>query len=101
VSRSVQGAHFQPQLVLNIALVIERQDGTSLTVLDDQLQLFAVPHDYNRLQNHIEEVTELANRLLESAGAELGVQLVPLDAAGVSRLPNRQGTPHLTSSHFR
>jgi hypothetical protein len=94
ITRQALGAHFQirPQLIVNAALVIARRDGVILTVLDDQLSDSVVPHNYAGLPEHIAEVGQLADRLLERAIEEIGNPLVP---SPVSQFPgfenNRSG----------
>jgi hypothetical protein len=83
ITRHAQGAHFRirPQLIVNAALVIARRDGAILTVLDDQLQESVVPHVYEELPQHIADVTELADRLLEGTIREIEHPLIPSPAS--------------------
>lgn len=83
ITRHAQGAHFRirPQIIVNAALVIARRDGTIITVVDDQLRESIVPHDYDELPDHIAEVSQLADSLLERAAVEIGNPLVPAASA--------------------
>jgi hypothetical protein len=86
ITRQAQGAHFQirPQLIVNAALAITRRDGAILTVLDDQLPPSAVPHDYEQLPEHIAEVEQFADRLLQRTSDEMGN---PLSLSPASQFP--------------
>jgi hypothetical protein len=77
VTRMKEGAHFQirPQIILNIALVIERDDGVLLTVVDDQLPNKPIPHETKRLPEHIQDVATLSDRLIAQVNAELQTTL--------------------------
>jgi hypothetical protein len=79
VTREAQGPHFQvhPQVILNVALVVERRDGILLTVLDDQLEHLALPCDYARLSEHLRGVAALSNLLVDLVQKEIGVELIP------------------------
>jgi hypothetical protein len=92
ITHQAQGAHFRirPQIIVNAALVIARRDGAILTVVDEQLSESIVPHDYEKLPEHIAEVSQLADSLLERTAREIGRPLVPAPASQFRGFDNTQ-----------
>jgi hypothetical protein len=88
VVHRVHGAHFDvhPQLTLYPALIIRRQDGLLLTVVDER-QRFTVPHEASELPRHIGDVAESADALLQAVNAELERAVVP---TGIEEFPGFQ-----------
>ena len=78
ITRMAEGAHFQirPQVILNVALVIERADDVLLTIIDDQLPNTTIPHAAERLNDHIAETTALSDQLIAQVDAELQITTV-------------------------
>jgi hypothetical protein len=78
ITRMPEGAHFQirPQVILNAALVIERDDDVMLTIVDDQLPSTTIPHAAEHLNDHIAEMTALSDRLIAQVDAELEMTMV-------------------------
>lgn len=91
VTREAKGAHFQrhPQLILNVALVILRQDGMLVRVLDDQLPYSAVPYDQENLPAHLQVIRQLSDQLLEQTCRELGTSFTPSDVIHFPGFPER------------
>jgi len=91
VTRHAEGPHFQrhPQLILNVALVVLRQDGMLVTVLDDQLPNCAVPYDQENLADHLEEIQKLSDQLLAQTCGELGTSVMPSDVKHFPGFPKR------------
>jgi hypothetical protein len=91
VTREAEGPHFQryPQLILNVALVVLRQDGMLVTVLDDQLPYRVVPYDQENLPAHLQEIRQLSDQLLEQTFQELGTSFTPSDAAQFPGFPTK------------
>lgn len=77
VARRKDGAHFDafPQINLYPAIVVERQDGQLLYVVDRLQGRIPVPHDYNVLAAHIGAVDEKASALLHAVNNEMGAAL--------------------------
>jgi hypothetical protein len=79
VARRKDGAHFDafPQINLYPSIVLERRDGQLLAVLDHRPPRVAVPHKYDRLPAHIDELAANSTALLRAVHAELDVALAP------------------------
>lgn len=73
VARRKDGAHFDafPQINLYPAIIVERQDGQLLHVVDRLQVRIAIPHQYDALPAHISEVDENASALLQAVNTEL------------------------------
>jgi hypothetical protein len=91
VKREVEGPHFQrhPQLILNVALVVLRQDGMLVTVVDDQLPNSAVPYERESLGGHLQRIRELSEQLLAQTSKELGTSFTPSDVTHFPGFPKR------------
>lgn len=79
VVRRKDGAHFDafPQINLYPSIVVERRDGQLLAVIDHLRPRITIPHTYDALSRHIDEVETNAAALLEAVRAEVGVALAP------------------------
>ena len=86
VSRQTTGASWKPRpnIDFEVAMVVERKDGAMLTVIDDSLQGFSVPHDYNNMRKHIADIETQSKELLQRVNSELGSVLQP---SGVETFP--------------
>jgi hypothetical protein len=83
VSSQSTGASWKPRpsLAIEVALVIERNDGELLIVIDKSLEGCSVPHDDNGMAAHVADVDAAADNLLQLVNAELGTVLQPLDVS--------------------
>lgn len=81
VSRNATGSHWRPRpsIEFEAALVLERNDGALLTVIDESLNACPMPHDYSDLTGHIAAISTEADELLDNVGKELGSTLAPAD----------------------
>ena len=79
VVRRKVGAHFDafPQINLYPSIVLERRDGQLLAVIDRLRPRITVPHKYDALLGHIDEVESNATALLQAVHTEAGVPLAP------------------------
>jgi hypothetical protein len=79
VVRRKDGAHFDafPQINLYPSIVLERRDGQLLAVIDHYRQRITIPHRYDALPAHIDEVEQNAAALLQTVRAEADVALAP------------------------
>jgi hypothetical protein len=79
VSRQATGASWKPKpsLDFDVAMVIERQDGALLTVIDSSLQGFPMSHEYPEVSGHITAIEEQLDELLRRINAEIGATLQP------------------------
>src|SRR5262249_10806448 len=74
IARRKDGAHFDafPQINLYPAIVLERQDGQFLCIVDCLRERITLPHNYDVLAAHIDEVRRNASTLLQAVNVELG-----------------------------
>ncbi len=79
VSRQATGASWKPKpsLDFDVAMVLERQDGALLTVIDQSLQGFPLSHEYSEISEHISAIEAQSDELLHRVNAELGATLQP------------------------
>jgi hypothetical protein len=77
VVRRKDGAHFDafPQINLYPSIVLERRDGQLLAVIDQLRPRITVPHNYENLSEHLNEVERNAVALLQAVNAETGITL--------------------------
>ena len=89
VSRQVTGASWKPRpnLDFEVAIVLERQDGALLVIIDETLQGLSMPHTYEELAMHIASVEALGDELLRRVNVELGVVLQPAAVGTFSGFP--------------
>jgi hypothetical protein len=74
----------RPNLEFDAAIVLERRDGALLTVIDSSLRGRAMPHDYLEIGEHIIDVEEQSDLLMQRVNSELGTSL---EASGVEVFP--------------
>jgi hypothetical protein len=93
VTRVRHGPHFniRPQITLTAALILERDDGTLLTVIDPRLQDSALPYDNSHLADHIAEVGARSDDLIAAVNTEMesNVTLAPVQAFPGFQAPAR------------
>jgi hypothetical protein len=79
VVRRKDGAHFDafPQINLYPSIVVERSDDQLLAIIDHLRPRITIPHNYDALSAHIDEVETNAIALLQAVHAEVGVTLAP------------------------
>ena len=79
VSRQSTGASWKPKpsLDFDVAMVLERQDGALLTVVDQSLQGYPMSHEYPEMGGHIAAIEAQSDELLRRVNAELGATLRP------------------------
>jgi len=77
VSRQTTGPSWKPRpnIDLDAAMVLERQDGALLTIVDQSLQGLSMPHIYSELGAHISAVERLSDKLLHRVNTELNATL--------------------------
>ncbi|TYL89974.1 hypothetical protein FXB40_34155 [Bradyrhizobium rifense] len=86
IARKRDGAHFDafPQINLYPAVVLERRDGQLISIIDNRRPRIAVPHDYNDLTRHFQEVEASSVALLQTVNGELNTAL---SASSLSAFP--------------
>jgi hypothetical protein len=79
VARAEAGAHFDsfPQINLYPAILVQRQDGVLIAVLDSRRERLSISHRYDDLGEHIAMAEQASNSLLDSVKRELGIALAP------------------------
>jgi hypothetical protein len=89
IARRKDGAHFDafPQINLYPSIVVERQDGQLLYVVDRLRERITVPHSYDLLAAHVQDVGQRATALLQAVNDEIGVVLPASPVAAFPGLP--------------
>jgi hypothetical protein len=89
VSRQTTGAHWKPRpsIGFEISMVLERQDGALLTVIDQSLKGWFIPHDYSELDTYIKAVEAQSDELLRRINGELSATLQPSDVEAFPGFP--------------
>jgi hypothetical protein len=79
IARRKDGAHFDafPQINVYPSIVVERHDRQMIYVVDQLRGRITVPHDYDGLASHIDEVGQRATELLQVVNDELNATLPP------------------------
>jgi len=89
IARRKDGAHFDafPQINLYPAIVLERRDGQLISIVDDRRPRITIPHRYDDLPRHIQEVAARSVELLRTVNAELNTALTPSPLSGFPGFP--------------
>jgi hypothetical protein len=79
ISRHTTGVSWKPRpsLDFEVAMLLERQDGALLTVIDQSLQGCPMTHNYPELSGHIVDIEALSDELLRRINEELCTTLQP------------------------
>ena len=79
IARRKDGAHFDafPQINVYPSIVVERHDGQMIYIVDQLRGRLTVPHNYDGLASHIDEVGQRATELLQVVNDELSAALQP------------------------
>jgi hypothetical protein len=79
IARRKDGAHFDafPQINVYPSIVVERHDGQMIYIVDQLRGRITVPHNYDGLASHIDEVGQRATELLQVVNDELSAALQP------------------------
>ena len=90
-----------PQINLYPCVILERRDGQLLAIVDHLRGRFTVPHNYDVLSAHIDEVGRNVAALLQAVHAEAGVQLPPSPLTAFPGFPFTAGLLAPTGSPRR
>ncbi|WP_315730730.1 MULTISPECIES: hypothetical protein [unclassified Bradyrhizobium] len=94
IARKSDGAHFDafPQINLYPAVILERRDGQLISIIDSRQSRIQMPHNYNDLERHFQEVDANSVALLGIVNTELNASL---PSSPLSQFP---GFPTLKNS---